>query len=252
MPAGNPAVLRDFKADLHIHTCLSPCGDWEMSPRHIIERCIETSLDLIAVCDHNSAENAGAVLREGRRRGICVLPGMEICSKEEVHILAIFDALEHALAMQEWVYAQLEGQNQPELFGWQIVANEESEVLGENPRLLIGATRLGLGDIVQRTHALKGLSLSAHVDRPANGIINQLGFIPPDLALDGVEVSYRVPLAQARERIPAIGAFPCITSSDAHFLKDIGRAATLVRMAAPTVAEIGLALRGEDGRGILT
>jgi PHP family Zn ribbon phosphoesterase len=251
MPAGNSTVLRDFKADLHIHTCLSPCGDWEMSPRQIIQRCIETGLDLIAVCDHNSVENAGAVLREGRRRGVCVLPGLEICSKEEVHLLAIFGELEHALAMQQWVYAGLEGQNQPELFGWQVVANEDSEVLGENPRLLIGATRLGLSDIVDRTHALNGLSLSAHVDRPANGIINQLGFIPPDLELDGLEVSYRVPLAKARELIPAIGKFPCITSSDAHFLKDIGRAATVFRMAAPTIAEIGLALRGEHGRGIL-
>jgi predicted metal-dependent phosphoesterase TrpH len=107
MPAGEPVVLREFKADLHVHTCLSPCGDWEMSPRNIIQRSLDASLDLIAICDHNTRENAGAVIREGRRRGICVLPGLEICSKEEVHILAIFDELEHALVMQEWVYAGL-------------------------------------------------------------------------------------------------------------------------------------------------
>ncbi|MBI5577569.1 MAG: PHP domain-containing protein [Deltaproteobacteria bacterium] len=223
-----------------------------MSPRNIIQRSIDASLDLIAICDHNTSENAGAVMREGRRRDISVLPGLEICSKEEVHILAIFGELEQALAMQEWVYAGLSGQNQPEVFGYQIVANEDSEVLGENPRLLIGATRLGLGDIVRQTHALSGLSVSAHLDRPANGIINQLGFIPPDLELDAVEVSYRVPLAKARELIPVIGALPCITSSDAHFFQDIGRAATVFRMAAPTIAEIGLALRGEHNRGILT
>jgi 3',5'-nucleoside bisphosphate phosphatase len=104
---------------------------------------------------------------------------------------------------------------------------------------------------VRQTHAMGGLSVSCHVDRPANGIINQLGFIPPGLELDGVEVSYRVPLAKARELIPVIGALPCITSSDAHFLQDIGRAATVFRMAGPTIAEIGLALRGEHGRGIL-
>ena len=154
--------------------------------------------------------------------------------------------------MQEWVYAGLAGENQPEIFGYQIVSNEDSEVLGENPRLLIGATNLGLGDIVRRTHALNGLSLSAHVDRPANGIINQLGFIPPDLELDAVEISYRIPLAQARERFPLIGGLPCITSSDAHFLKDIGRAATLFRLAAPSLREIGLALRAEQGRGVLS
>jgi 3',5'-nucleoside bisphosphate phosphatase len=249
--AGEPAVLREFKADLHIHTCLSPCGDWEMSPRNIVRKSREARLDLIAVCDHNTCENAGAVMREGQREGLCVLPGLEICSREEVHILAIFGELEHALAMQEWVYAGLTGQNQPEIFGYQIVSNEDSEVLGENPRLLIGATERGLGDIVRRTHALNGLSLSAHVDRPANGIINQLGFIPPDLRLDGVEVSYRVGLPTARESLPLIGSLPCLTSSDAHFLKDIGRARTVLRMAAPTIAEIGLALRGQQERRVV-
>jgi 3',5'-nucleoside bisphosphate phosphatase len=177
-PAQEPAVLREFKADLHIHTCLSPCGDWEMSPRQIIQKSLDAALDLIAICDHNTTENAGAVMREGLRRGVGVLPGLEICSKEEVHVLAIFGELEQALAMQEWVYAGLSGENQPEVFGYQIVANEDNEVLAENPRLLIGATRLGLGQIVRQTHALGGLSLSAHVDRPANGIINQLGFSP--------------------------------------------------------------------------
>jgi PHP family Zn ribbon phosphoesterase len=251
MPAEGPAVLKDFKTDLHIHTCLSPCGDWEMSPRNIIQSCLDASLDLIAICDHNTSENAGAVIREGGRLGVCVLPGLEICSKEEVHILAVFGELDQALAMQEWVYASLEGQNQPEVFGYQIVANEDSEVLGENQRLLIGATRLGLGDIVRQTHSLDGFSVSSHVDRPVNGIINQLGFIPPDLMLDAVEISYRIALSRAREALPEIGNRPCITSSDAHFLKDIGRAYTVLRMASPTFAEIGLALRGEQGRRIV-
>jgi hypothetical protein len=251
MAIDDPSGLRTFKADLHIHTCLSPCGDWEMSPRDVVRRGREAGLDLIAVCDHNSSENAGAAMREGRRAGLAVLPGMEVCTREEVHILALFEDLEQALAMQEFVYAGLPGENQPEVFGYQVVANEDNEVAGENPRLLIGATQHGLEQVVRRTHALGGLSVSCHVDRPANGIINQLGFIPPDLELDGVEVSYRIPLAQARERFPMIGALPCITSSDAHFLKDIGRAATVFRMASPRLREIGLALRGERGRGVL-
>jgi hypothetical protein len=244
------AVLRDIHADLHIHTCLSPCGEWEMSPRDIVRRCRDAGLDLIAVCDHNSCENAGAVMREGGRRGLAVLPGLEICSREEVHVLAVFECLDSAQTMQEWVYAGLDGLNQPELFGWQVVANEDSEVLGENPRLLIGATRLGLGEIVRRTHALGGLSLSAHVDRPANGIINQLGFIPADLELDGVEVSWRIPLSEARARLPEIGDRPCVTASDAHRLEDIGRACTVLHVAEPTLAEIRLALQGRDRRCI--
>jgi hypothetical protein len=245
-------VLKEFKADLHIHTCLSPCGDWDMSPRGVIQKSLAAGLNLIAVCDHNSGENAGAVVREGRRQGLAALPGMEVCSREEVHILALFEHLEQVSAMQEFVYSGLAGNNQPEVFGYQIVANEENEVLGENPRLLIGATRYSLADIVGHTHALGGLSVSCHVDRPANGIINQLGFIPPDLALDAVEVSYRVPLNKARETLPAIGALPCITSSDAHYLKDIGRAYCLLHMAAATFHELSLALKGQQGRRIVS
>jgi hypothetical protein len=244
-------LLREFKADLHVHTCLSPCADWEMSPRKIIRAGRAAGLGLIAVCDHNSAENAGAVMSVGRRHGLAVLPGLEICSREEVHVLAIFGELEQALAMQERVYAHLPGENRPDVFGHQIVATEADEVLAQNPRLLIGATALGLADIVRAVHALKGLSLAAHVDRPANGIIQQLGFIPQDLELDGVEVSHRISPAAARSALPAIRRLPCLTFSDAHFLSDIGRAHTRFRLEAATFEELRLALKETRGRRIL-
>ena len=140
-------MLKNFRADLHIHSCLSPCSDWAMSPKKIIQKSLEVGLDVIAICDHNSAENAGATLREGNRRGLQVLPGLEICSREEVHILALFDELDPVLEMQAYVYANLPGENNSKVFGCQVVANENDEVIAENPRLLIGATRLGLMDI---------------------------------------------------------------------------------------------------------
>jgi hypothetical protein len=243
-------MLRQFKADMHIHTCLSPCSDWDMSPKKIIQRSLNTGLDIIAICDHNTAENCGAVMQEGENQGLQVLPGIEVCSKEEVHILALFDKLDSVLVMQDYVYANLAGKNQPEVFGYQVVANEDDEVIGENPRLLIGATRLGLHDIVTKTHSLGGISLSSHVDRTTYGIIGQLGFIPPDLEIDGVEVSYRVKLASAREDVPGIGNYPCIAASDAHFLDDIGKVWTNLVLAAPTIAEIRRALQAKDGRRI--
>ena len=244
-------MLNRFKADLHIHSCLSPCSDWAMSPKKIIQQSLDVGLDLIAICDHNSAENAAATMREGNRQGMPVLPGMEICSKEEVHILALFDALEPALEMQAYVYANLPGENKTEVFGFQVIANEHNEVIGENPRLLIGATRLGLHDIVDKTHVLGGLNISCHVDRPAYGIINQLGFIPEDLNLDGLEVSYRIKLAEAAQSIPGVGNFSCVTASDAHFLNDIGKVCTVFELAEPSLAEIRLALAGKEGRRIL-
>ena len=244
-------MLNNFKADLHIHSCLSPCSDWDMSPKKIVQKSLEKHLDLIAICDHNTAENAAATLREGTRQGIAVLPGMEICSKEEVHLVALFNNIEDTLKMQEYVYAHLPGKNQPEVFGHQVVADEHDQVLGENPRLLIGATQLSLLDIVEKAHHLGGICISAHVDRPSYSLIGQLGFIPEDLHLDAVEVSYRVPLEKALTEVVGISNYPCVTSSDAHFLHDIGKVWTEFVLAAPSLEEIRLALAGVNGRRIV-
>ena len=253
-PATNEedASLKYFSADLHIHTCLSPCSDWEMSPKKIVTKSIAEKLDIIAICDHNSAENVQVALGLGEKLGLCVLPGMEICSREEVHILGLFSAVEQALAMQEFVYAHLPGENQAELFGYQVIVNEKDEIRGEVSRLLIGASRLSLQDIAVKIHELGGLSIASHVDRPSFGIIGQLGFIPADLALDGLEVSYRIPLNEVREKIPGVMNFPCISSSDAHFPDDIGKVKTVFALAAPTLEEIRLALKGKFGRRIET
>jgi len=223
-----------------------------MSPKKIIEKSLERRLNLIAICDHNTAENAAATVREGNRQGIAVLPGMEICSREEVHLVTLFNKIEDALQMQELIYAHLPGKNQPEIFGHQIVADEHDQVLGENAHLLIGATQLSLHAIVKKAHRLDGICISSHVDRPSYSLVGQLGFIPEDLHLDAVEVSYRVPLDSALTEVPGIKDYPCVTASDAHFLSDIGKAYTEFILAAPTLEEIRMALAGSDGRRILS
>ncbi|MGD2096508.1 MAG: PHP domain-containing protein [Desulfobacterales bacterium] len=244
-------MLKKIKADLHIHSCLSPCSDWDMSPRKIVEKSLEQQLDLIAICDHNTAENVAATMRAGKRQGIAVLPGMEICSREEVHLVTLFERIEDARKMQEFIYKHLSGKNQPQVFGHQVVADEHDQVLGENSRLLIGATGLSLIDIVNKAHHIGGICISSHVDRPSYSLIGQLGFIPEDLQLDAVEVSYRVPLKKARIQIPGIGSYPCVTASDAHFLHDIGKVWTEFFLAAPSFEELALALTGKEGRHII-
>lgn len=239
-----------YRADLHIHSCLSPCGDWGMSPRDIVAKSCELGLHIIAICDHNSMENAAAAMAAGESTGLCVIPGMEICSREEVHVLGLFETLDQAAKMQETVYANLPGTNDAELWGTQVVANEKNEVVCENQRLLIGATTLYLDAIVDAVHALGGLCIASHVDRPSFSVISNLGFIPPDVKFDALEVSYRVPLSEAYHRIPGIERFACITSSDAHFIKDIGRAWTRFRLEAPSLQEIQYAFQGIDSRRI--
>ena len=222
-----------------------------MTPRGIVEQAHDQELDIIAVCDHNSAENAGAAIRAGIKAGLHVLPGMEICSREEVHLLAIFDALDQAAAMQAVIYSNLQGENRPEVFGFQVIADENDEVAGENPRLLIGATLLGVYEIATIIHSLAGICIAAHVDRPSYSIISQLGFIPPDIPLDGIEVSRHSSPDWARSQIQGIGNRACITSSDSHYRNTIGSVWTTFQLASPSAQEIRLALMGQEGRKVI-
>jgi 3',5'-nucleoside bisphosphate phosphatase len=242
-------MLRAYKADLHVHTCLSPCTELEMSPRGIVRTANAQQIDILGICDHNSAENVPALLDAARTYRISVLAGLEVTSREEVHVLGLFDSLDSALALQEIVYAHLPGENDEEAFGIQAVVNEAGEVLRFNERLLIGATTLTLEEIVSLIRSHGGLAIASHIDREGFSIIGQLGFIPENLPLDALEISPAISTAEARLRFGL--RFPLTTASDAHRLEEIGRAATSFRLAEGTVAEIRKALVQEDGRKIM-
>jgi 3',5'-nucleoside bisphosphate phosphatase len=216
----------------------------------IVKQSLRKGLNFIAVCDHNSVENAAAVAKAGARLGLHVLPGMEINSIEEIHSLAIFDIEAQALAMQEIVYKNLDGKNNPAVFGEQVVANEIDEVEGFNDRMLIGATQLSIDTIVAEVHRLGGISIACHVDRPSYSILSQLGFIPPGLELDGAEISFRAGIETLDGYTDALKGLPMIRSSDAHMPEDIGRCSTSFFMESPCVEEIRLALRAQAGRGV--
>lgn len=222
-----------------------------MSPRAIAEVSVERGLDIIALCDHNSAENVGAAIRAGARRGLTVIPGMEINTREEVHLLALFQGEAQALAMQRIVYDHLRGTNRPELFGDQIVANEMDEVEGFNDRRLIGATLLSLQEVIREIHRLQGLCIASHVDRPSFSLLSQLGFVPPDAALDGVEISRPMQKDELLSQVPGLGKLPVVFSSDAHFINDIGRLYTTFSLDAPRLDELRMALEGKQNRRIL-
>ena len=242
-------MLRCYRADLHIHTCLSPCADLTMSPKRIVEKAEEMKLDIIAVCDHNSAENVKATINAAKGKNLTVLAGMEVASSEEVHVIALFDSLEEVLALQELVYKTLlPGENNEELFGKQIITNEFDEVEGYNKKLLIGATALPLSEIVKHIHMNDGLIIASHIDRETYSIIGHLGFIPKDLNIDGLEVSPHTTPAQANIHFPETNEYPLLTSSDAHFLKDIGKVTTSFLLAQPNLREIRMALSQCDGR----
>jgi PHP family Zn ribbon phosphoesterase len=238
-----------MKADLHIHTCLSPCADLTMSPQAIARQAKIKEIDILGICDHNSVENVPALIKAASRFDISVLPGMEVTSQEEVHILALFDRLEPALELQKIIYTNLPGENDEEAFGMQVVVNAEGEVLRFNNKLLIGASTLSVNEVVQTIHSLEGLAIAAHVDREGFSITGQLGFIPTDLGLDALEISSHTPYEKAKDRFDPV--FPLTTSSDAHYIEDIGKVSTVFYIENSTTEEIKKALMNLDGRKIL-
>ncbi|OGW33281.1 MAG: hypothetical protein A2X58_13830 [Nitrospirae bacterium GWC2_56_14] len=242
--------MRRFKADLHVHTCLSPCSCLDMSPREVVSAALQNGMDLIGVCDHNSAENVLAVKKAGSRNGLIVLGGMEVTSSEEAHLLVFFDDDDDLLEFQKFIYQHLAGKNDGHSFGLQVIADDEDGVSGFCDRLLIGATSLPAEAIVAQARAAKGASLvvAAHVDREAFSIIGQLGFIPESLVLDALEISANTDVADAKKRFPDCANYPVLTGSDAHTPGDIGRRYTCFTLEDGTVAEIKKALTGRDGR----
>jgi PHP family Zn ribbon phosphoesterase len=244
-------MLKEFRADLHIHTCLSPCADIEMSPLAIVEEAARKGIDIIAITDHNSAENVVASQKAGRGSGLTVLAGMEIASSEEAHILALFEDAERVLHLQDRIYESLlPGSNDERRFGEQIVVNEKDEVSGFNTRLLISATTMDSRSIVDMIHSLGGLAVASHVDRAAFSIISQLGFISGDLRFDALEMSPGIDREQAVQRFREYEVLTWISSSDAHSIRDIGKRTTFFFMEDPTLAEMSLTFRNADGRRV--
>ena len=239
-----------FLTDLHIHTCLSPCAELEMLPELIVRQAQELGLQIIAVTDHNTAENAAAVVNAARGTGITVFPGMEVQTREEVHVLTLFDTLEQVDSWQEQVYASLPPlKNDEATFGEQLLLDADGEPAGYLDRLLLTSTHFSVEDVVRRVRELGGLCIPAHVDRPVYSIIANLGFIPPELDVVGVEISTNIGPVKARERFPQLARYSLVANGDAHRLKEMARRTTL-KMEAPTVAELALTLAGVEGREV--
>jgi len=241
-------VMKEYKMDLHIHTCLSPCAQDEMLPSDIIEAAKNRGLDAVGICDHNSAENVFAVRKAGARQGVQVLGGMEICSSEEVHILTFFGDDDALLEMQNIVYENLPSKNDEKYFGPQLLFDEAGTITGSIDKLLIGSTTLTIDQIVQQARRLGGRTIAAHIDRDSFSIIAQLGFIPEQLPLDALELSWRCGRDEA-DKYKDYG-LPLVRSSDAHFLSDIGKAAATFKISEPSFSEVEMAFGQLDGRAV--
>jgi hypothetical protein len=226
-----------WRADLHIHTVLSGCAEPEMIPPLIVERALDMRLDAIAIADHNSAGNAAAVIAAAGGR-LVVKPGLEVETRETVHMVCLFDEVEQALSLQELVYARLPGgaAGGADPFGPRVLVDERGLMLAEEPRPLYSATDLSVEDVVAAGHERGGLVLAAHIDRRAHGLVGVLGFVPPELELDGLEAG---PGGMVSGRI---------ASSDAHRLLEIGSRYTVFESEDTSVEGLRESIAAETFR----
>lgn len=219
-----------YAVDLHIHSCLSPCGDELMTPNNIVGMCKLKELDMIAVTDHNTAMHLPAVKAVADVMGLAILPGMELTTREEAHLLAYFCTVDEALAFSQEIYPFLPAiENRPDLFGPQTQLNEDDEPVREEERLLISALDLGVDELAPMILARGGLAVPAHINRGANGILNALGFLPPHLPFSALEIAREMPLPS--KGIPDL---PVLHSSDAHYLENILEREVFLELEEPS------------------
>ena len=221
-----------MKFDLHIHSCLSPCANLEMSPSEIVARAVAAGIDGIALTDHQSARNTPAIAECARRAGLKCLFGMEVQTAEEVHTVALFDTVEQALALTNWVYEAMPKRvNDPETFGDQPVVTWDDDIVEMEWRILAMGCRRTIPETAAKVHELDGLYIAAHIDRPNFSVISALGAIPeppPTTNCQQPTTKYfdAVELSRTADEslwLPKAAGYAVIRSSDAHNLDDVVR-----------------------------
>jgi len=238
--------LITLRADLHVHTVLSPCADVEMIPPLIVQHAVEHGIGLIAITDHNATANIAAVQEAARGTDLVILPGMELQTSEEVHVLCLFDTLDQVKEWQSIVDRSLPNiPNNIEFFGEQFVVDETGEFIRREERLLLASTNINIHQAWERVTGLGGLLIPAHINRRANGLIPMLGFVPSDTPIEMLEISSHITPFQAISQFPQIAGYPLVQDGDAHFLDDI-LGVNEFTLQNPNIAELRMAILGKD------
>jgi PHP family Zn ribbon phosphoesterase len=240
--------LKKYKADLHVHTVLSPCAEIEMLPPLIVSEAKIRGIDLIAITDHNASANISAVQKAALGSGITVLPGMELQTKEEVHVICLFDSIEQIVQFQNIVDRKLPPiKNRPEYFGEQLVVDDKGDFVRKEERLLITSTDLSINEAFNLVDEIGGIFIPAHVNRKANGLLEILGFVPVDIPILALEISRHISPKDVKIFYPQINSFEIIQNGDVHRLSEfIGT--TIFEIENPSISEIKLAIRKEADR----
>lgn len=208
--------------DLHIHSCLSPCGDDDMTPWNLVNMAKLLGLDIIAVTDHNSCKNCRSAMKVGEKIGITVVPGMEICTAEEIHCVCLFDDIDKAEEFSDYITGTMPPvKNREEIFGRQLIMDDEDNILGKEEILLTTACQVSIDDLPQLVSAYGGVCFPAHINRESYSVIASLGDFPKELEVGSFELTPDGDEELYRSKFEALEGKRLLRNSDAHYLENM-------------------------------
>ena len=238
--------------DLHVHSALSPCADAEMTPGNIVAMARLLDIDVVAITDHQTCANCAAAIHLSEQSGgPLVIPGIEVESQEEIHLVCLLPDLAAARKLEKIIRDHLPDiANRPDIFGEQIIYDESDQPAGTEKQLLLQACSLDSESIARLTAGLGGVCLPAHVDRDSYSILTVLGAIPPEFPAKTLEISLCADLNRLLSRYPALKQYSLIRSSDAHRLSELAQAGWPIEVSIaenrPTAADVIRALNSEQ------
>ena len=226
--------------DLHTHSALSPCGDNEMTVNNLVNMAVLNGIHVLAITDHNSCKNCPAAMKVAEELPITVIPGMELCTSEEVHVVCLFPTLEKAMDFDAYVHERLPKiENRAEIFGEQRILNERDEIIGYEPYLLINATTISIEEVADLVRQFGGVCWPAHIDKSSTSVFSNLGYFSPDWGFSVVEIADRSRIGEFAPKIPGFENMLVLTNSDAHYLWNISEGENFL-MTDDFLAELGL------------
>ena len=230
--------------DLHIHSCLSPCGDKDMTPYNIAGMAKLCGLDTIALTDHNSCKNCPAFLQAAQQYGLCGVAGMELCTSEEIHVVCLFPTLAQAMRFDSYVYAHImDIQNREDIYGAQIILDEQDQPAGREEKLLLTATDISISGLRTLVDTFGGVCLPAHIDRDSYSVLASLGEIPPEEAYTCVEITEKGDISALQAQHTRLTDMILLKNSDAHYLENIAAKAAWLELPERSPAALVSALK---------
>jgi hypothetical protein len=222
-----------------------------MSPANIVSLACQRGLDIIGITDHNTTKQCELVWKLAQKTNLTVFPGCEMTSREEVHCLGLFEDFDALRIFQDYLDQHLTIiPHNATLFGYQVLVDEDENILEELDNYLGASLDVSIEEIEQKVHELSGIFIPAHIDRPRNSLFSQLGFFPPELKVDALQISKLADEMNIREKYKISSDITIVKFSDTHFPADLGKIYTNFEMAEPSFSEIRKALHHEDERKV--